>query len=52
MAGRAAEVVQYLPSKCEALSSNPNTKNKKNKKKRKEKVWEEMMKQEQQSGWK
>jgi hypothetical protein len=26
-AGSAAQVVQHLPSKCEALSSNPSNKN-------------------------
>jgi hypothetical protein len=30
-----AQVIEYLPSKCEALISNPNTTQKKKKKKRK-----------------
>jgi hypothetical protein len=29
--GGVAQVVDFLPSKCEALSSNPNTEKKKNK---------------------
>jgi hypothetical protein len=37
MAGCVAQVVEHLPSKCEALSPNSsNTKNKKKRKKRKE----------------
>jgi hypothetical protein len=36
-AGRVSQVVQYLPSRCEALSSNPSTgKKKKRKERRKE----------------
>jgi hypothetical protein len=31
-AGRVDQVVEHLPSKCEALSSNPNTTIKKTKK--------------------
>jgi hypothetical protein len=36
-AGRVAQVVKYEPSKCEALSSNPNTTKKKKGKKKKKK---------------
>jgi hypothetical protein len=31
-AGRVTQVIEYLPSKCEALSSNPNTDQKKRRK--------------------
>jgi hypothetical protein len=36
-AGEVSQVVEHLPSKCEALSSNPSTAKKKKKKKKKEK---------------
>jgi hypothetical protein len=39
-AGRVAQVVQCLPGKCEALSSNPNTTKKKKKKSR---HWDQTM---------
>jgi hypothetical protein len=36
-AGEVSQVVEHLPSKCEALSSNPSTAKKKKKKKEKRK---------------
>jgi hypothetical protein len=38
-AGRVAQVVECLPSKCEALRSSPNTAKKKKKKKTKKLTW-------------
>jgi hypothetical protein len=36
--GRVAQVVEHLPSKCEALSSNPRTSKKKKKEEEKLKI--------------